>query len=55
MPSKVTGAFQGRYSLDFGITEAGDVGERSLSIADVKLLLVVANPPASPVPGNLLV
>ena len=49
--SKVTGAFQGRYSLDFGITEAGDVGE-PLSIADVSVPRG-ANPPASPVPGNL--
>ena len=50
-PSKVTGAFQGRYSLDFGITEAGDVGE-PLSIADVSIPRG-ANPPANPVPGNL--
>ena len=49
--SKVTGAFQGRYSLDFGITEAGDVGE-PLSIADVNVPRG-ANPPANPVPGNL--
>ena len=50
-PSNVTGTFQGRYSLDFGITEAGDVGE-PLSIADVSVPRG-ANPPASPVPGNL--
>ena len=49
--SKVTGAFQGRYSLDFSITEDGDVGE-PLSIADVSVPRG-ANPPASPVPGNL--
>ena len=50
-PSKVTGDFQGRYSLDFAITEDGDVGE-PLSIADVSVPRG-ANPPASPVPGNL--
>ena len=49
--SKVTGDFQGRYSLDFSITEAGDVGE-PLSIGDVNVPRG-ANPPASPVPGNL--
>ena len=50
-PSKVTGAFQGRYSLDFGITEAGDVGE-PLSIADFDVA-TGANPPASPSVGTL--
>ena len=49
--SKVTGAFQGRYSLDFGITEAGDVGE-PLSIADFDVA-TGANPPASPSVGTL--
>ena len=49
--SKVTGDFQGRYSLDFAITETGDVGE-PLSIADVSVPRG-ANPPANPVPGNL--
>ena len=49
--SKVTGDFQGRYSLDFAITEDGDVGE-PLSIADVSVPRG-ANPPANPVPGNL--
>ena len=49
--SKVTGDFQGRYSLDFAITEAGDVGE-PLSIAEVSVPRG-ANPPANPVPGNL--
>lgn len=49
--SKVLGAFQGRYSLDFSITEDGDVGE-PLSIADVSVPRG-ANPPANPVPGNL--
>ena len=49
--SKVTGDFQGRYSLDFALTEDGDVGE-PLSIADVSVPRG-ANPPANPVPGNL--
>ena len=49
--SKVTGDFQGRYSLDFALTEDGDVGE-PLSINDVNVPRG-ANPPASPVPGNL--
>ena len=49
--SKVTGDFQGRYSLDFGITEAGNVGE-PLSINDVNVPRG-ANPPASPTVGNL--
>ena len=49
--SKVTGAFQGRYSLDFGITEAGDVGE-PLSIADFDVA-TGENPPASPSVGTL--
>ena len=50
-PSNVTGTFQGRYSLDFGITEAGDVGE-PLSIADFDVA-TGANPPASPSVGTL--
>ena len=49
--SKVTGDFQGRYSLDFGITEAGNVGE-PLSIADFDVA-TGANPPASPSVGTL--
>ena len=49
--SKVTGAFQGRYSLDFGITEAGDVGE-PLSISDFDVS-TGENPPASPSVGTL--
>ena len=49
--SNVTGTFQGRYSLDFGITEAGDVGE-PLSIADFDVA-TGANPPASPSVGTL--
>ena len=49
--SKVLGDFQGRYSLDFGLIEVGDVGE-PLSIADVSVPRG-ANPPANPVPGNL--
>ena len=49
--SKVTGDFQGRYSLDFALTEDGDVGE-PLSINDVNVPRG-ANPPASPTVGNL--
>ena len=49
--SKVTGAFQGRYSLDFGITEAGDVGEPA-TINDFNVPQG-DNPPASPSVGNL--
>ena len=49
--TNVTGEIQGRYSLDFGITEAGDVGEPR-SIADVSIPRG-DNPPANPVPGNL--
>jgi len=49
--SKVTGAFQGRYSLNFAITEAGDVGEpRSLSDFNIPSS---ATPPANPSEGNL--
>ena len=50
-PSKVTGAFQGRYSLDFGITEAGDVGEPR-SVNDFNIASG-PNPPASPSVGSL--
>jgi len=49
--SKVTGDFQGRYSLDFGITEAGDVGEPA-TINDFNVPQG-DNPPASPSVGNL--
>ena len=50
-PSKVTGAFQGRYSLDFGITEVGEVGE-PLNLTNVSVPRG-ANPPSSPSPGAL--
>ena len=50
-PAKVTGAYQGRYSLDFGITEAGDVGE-PLTINNFNVPQG-DNPPASPEVGNL--
>ena len=49
--SNVTGTFQGRYSLDFGITEAGDVGE-PLTINNFNVPQG-DNPPASPEVGNL--
>jgi len=49
--SKVTGDFQGRYSLDFGITEAGNVGEPA-TINDFNVPQG-DNPPASPEVGNL--
>ena len=49
--TNVTGEIQGRYSLDFGITEAGDVGEpRSLSDFNIPRS---ATPPANPSEGNL--
>ena len=44
--TNVTGEIQGRYSLDFGITEAGDVGEPR-SVNDFNIASG-ANPPASP-------
>ena len=49
--TNVTGEFQGRYSLDFGITEAGDVGEPR-TVNDFNIASG-PNPPASPSVGSL--
>ena len=49
--TNVTGEIQGRYSLDFGITEAGDVGEPR-SVNDFNIASG-PNPPASPSVGSL--
>ena len=49
--TNVTGEILGRYSLNFAITEAGDVGEPR-SVNDFNIASG-ANPPASPSVGTL--